>query len=307
MLKPRALGAGSRVALVAPASPFTREAFDLGIAELTRLGLEPVYDASVFATEGSYLAGTAALRAEAFLRAWEDPAVSGLLAVRGGYGSAQLLPLLPRARLRATPKLFVGYSDNTALLSFLTCQCGITTLHGPMLDGRLAVGEAAYHRPSFEALIGGHVPLALEPDALRVVRAGAFRGRLYGGNLSVLAASCGTPYACDPPPGCVLFLEDVNERPYRLDRLLTQLGQAGVLARAGALVFGEMRGCDERSGAVRAHDVIARVAEEFGGPVLTGFPSGHTTGSAWSLPFGVDVTVEAVTAPRIIIEESPVG
>jgi muramoyltetrapeptide carboxypeptidase len=116
----------------------------------------------------------------------------------------------------------------------------------------------------------------------------------------------GTPYAFAPPDGCVLFLEDVNERPYKIDRMLTQLRLGGVLGRARALVFGEMRDCDEPGGTVTARDVITRLTADFPGPVLFGFPSGHTTGPCWTLPLGVDVRVESGPRPVIVIEDAAV-
>src|SRR5690349_14777828 len=124
MLKPRALSPGDRIALVSPASPFSREEFDKGVGELRALGFSPAYDESVFAREG-YVSGPAALRARALRAAWADPSIAALVGVRGGYGSAQLLPLLDRDELIASPKAFVGYSDLTMLLSFLTTGCGI--------------------------------------------------------------------------------------------------------------------------------------------------------------------------------------
>ena len=306
MLKPRALRPGARVAIVSPASPFSRESFDRGIAELRRLGYEPVYDEDVFARAGAYLSGSAELRAAAFLRAWTDPSVSALVAARGGYGSVQILPSLDRQTLRRTPKLFVGYSDNTSILSWLTCQCGIVAVHGPMLDGRLGRGAAGYEDASFRSFLQGDTDVTLAPAGLHTLRDGNASGPLFGGTITQLAASLGTPYAFDPPEGCVLFLEDVNERPYRLDRLLTQLRLSGILGRARALVFGEMRGCDEPGGEALALDVIHSVAAACSGPVLAGFPSGHTTGPMWTLPLGVRVRVATTPAPRLIIEESPV-
>jgi muramoyltetrapeptide carboxypeptidase len=293
------------VAIVAPASPFARDEFDRGVAELGRLGFEPVFEDSVFARESGYLAGSADARAAAFLRHWEDPSVAALVAARGGYGSVQMLPLLDGGRLRAAPKLFIGYSDNTSLLSFLTCQCGLSALHGPMIEGRLA-GGTGYDRRSFLELTGGGAGLSLSPDGLTVVRPGAASGRLYGGTITQLVASLGTPFAFDPPAGCVLFLEDVNERPFRIDRMLTQLRLSGILSRAVALVFGEMRGCDEPGGEVTAASVIARLTSDCPGPVITGFPSGHSTGPVWSLPLGVTVRIVSAPVPSILVEESPV-
>ena len=140
-----------------------------------------------------------------------------------------------------------------------------------------------------------------------MLRPGRVQGPLFGGTIAQLVASLGTPFGFDPPDGCVLFLEDVNERPYRIDRMLTQLRLSGVLGRARALIFGEMRGCDEPGGAVTAREVIARLTVGFPGPVLFGFPSGHTSGPCWTLPFGVDVRVESAPRPLVVIEDSAVA
>jgi muramoyltetrapeptide carboxypeptidase len=303
--KAPALEPGSRIAVVSPASPSSGDVLDRGIAEIARLGFIPVHDESVFDREDGYLAGPAATRALAFLRYWDDPDIAALIAVRGGYGSVQLLPCLDCARLAAAPKLFIGYSDTTSILSWLTTACGIPALHGPMLDGRLALGPAGSDERSFTTLLRGGAGLELAPPGLEVLRAGEAIGTLAGGTMTQLTASLGTPYAFDPPAGCVLFLEDVNERPYRLDRMLTQLRLAGLLSRAVALVFGEMRGCDEPGVTLLARDVVRRLTVDFPGPVLYGFPSGHTAGPAWTLPLGVRVRV--VTAPpAIVVEEAPV-
>jgi muramoyltetrapeptide carboxypeptidase len=306
VIKPAAVHRGSRVAVVSPASPFSREEFESGVNELRRLGYEPTYEDDVFARSGTYLSGTPELRAAAFSRAWGDPSVAALIAVRGGYGSVQLLPLLDVEVIRRTPKLFIGYSDNTSLLSWLTCRCGITALHGPMIEGRLAKGPEGFDADSMLAFMQDGEGRLLNPDGLVVVRGGEAVGPLFGGTITQLAASLGTPYAFDPPAGCVLFLEDVNERPYRLDRLLTQLRLAGILGRARALVFGEMRGCDEANGQPSALDVIRDLATECAGPVITGFPSGHTTGPCWTLPLGVRVRIVTAPHPAVVVEESPV-
>jgi muramoyltetrapeptide carboxypeptidase len=306
VLKPPAVRPGARIGIVSPASPFSREEFERGLGELRRLGFEPTYDDDVFARTGSYLSGTAALRAAAFSRAWADPSIAALLAVRGGYGSVQLLPLLDQELIRRTPKLFIGYSDNTSLLSWLTCRCGITALHGPMIEGRLAKGKQGFDVDSMLGFMQDGEGRTLSPDGLAVVRGGEAAGPLFGGTITQLAASLGTPYAFDPPAGCVLFLEDVNERPYRLDRMLTQLRLAGILDRARALVFGEMRACDEANGQASALDVIRGLTTECEGPIITGFPSGHTTGPCWTLPLGVRVRIVTAPRPAVVVEESPV-
>jgi muramoyltetrapeptide carboxypeptidase len=307
VIKPRAVRPGDRVAIVAPSSPFARDEFDRGVTELRLLGYDPVYDASIF-EKGFFTSGSAEMRAAAFMRAWADPTVAALIAVRGGYGSVQLLPQFDSWRPQQAPKLFIGYSDNTSLLSWLTCQCGTTALHGPMLELRLARGEVGYDRPSFLKLLQGEGEgLVLAPSGLGTVRTGEASGPLFGGTITQLVGSLGTSYAFDPPQGSVLFLEDVNERPYRIDRMLTQLAQSGILRRAAALVFGEMRGCDDDRGGPSVGDVLEHAARAFAGPVLAGFPSGHTTGPCWTLPLGVQVRVRSAPRPAVIVEESPVS
>ena len=304
MPKPRAVGPGDRIAIVAPASNCSRDEFDRGANELRRLGYEPVFDPSVF-ERSTFTAGCARTRADAFRAAWMDPSVTALIAVRGGYGSVELLPLLEDLSVD-TPKLFVGYSDNTSLLTWLTVHRRVPALHGPMLEGRLAAGAAAYDVSSFQALLRGGRGLELRPEGARVLKDGEARGLLLGGTMTQLAASMGTPYAFDPPPGSILFLEDVNERPYRLHRLLMQLKLSGTLSRAAGLVFGEMRGCDEPDGGATASQVIETFAAECRGPVIAAFPSGHTTGPCWTLALGVTCRLATRPAPALIVEDPPV-
>ena len=307
MQKPRALRAGDRVALVAPASPFDRDEFDRGVDELRSLGFEPWFDDRVFARRG-YTAGDADLRAAAFMDAWCDPTVAALIAVRGGYGSVQLLPLIAPHVIRAHPKVFIGYSDTTSLLTFLTQSCGLVAIHGPMIDRRISGGTEKYDRESLLACVTRAEPMGeLAPHGLVPLRDGEAVGRLTGGTLTQLVASLGTPYAFDPPHGSVLFLEDVAERPYRLDRMVTQLRLAGIFDRARAIIWGQMPGCDEPSGTPSAREVLAEVCHRFNGPVIFGFPSGHSVGPSLTLPFGVNVRVVAGQRTMIIIEEAAVS
>src|SRR5258708_1848982 len=209
MLKPRALRPGDRIAIVAPASSFARESFDAGVGELRRLGYDPVYDDSVFARQ-RYTAGAAALRAAAFRRAWQDPSIAALMAVRGGYGSGQLLPLLDPADIRRSPQAFIGYSDNTSLLSWLTGECGLIAFHGPMLDGRFAKGETAYDLDTFTRVLTRAEPAGrISHPQVEALHAGEAQGVLLGGTLTNLTASLGTPYAFDPPAGHLLFIDYV--------------------------------------------------------------------------------------------------
>jgi muramoyltetrapeptide carboxypeptidase len=307
MRKPRALAPGDRLAVVAPASPFTRDDFDRGVSEIRRLGFEPVYDDTVFARQ-RYVAGSPAVRAAAIRAAWRDPSIAGVIGVRGGYGSAQLLPLLDRAEALRACKPFIGYSDLTAMLTFLTLSCQLVAFHGPMLAGRLGRGAEGYDEDSFRRALCRREPMGdLAPDGLEAIRPGSAAGLLVGGTLTQLLASLGTPYAFAPPEGYVLFLDEVGERPYRLDRMVTQLRQTGLLDRASAVVIGELPRCDEPSGDPTARAVMAELFADFSGPVLIGFPSGHTVSPAMTLPFGVVARVVADGRPRLVIEEPAVA
>lgn len=306
MLKPRALRPGDRLAVVAPASHFFRDEFEQGILELRHLGFEPVFDERVFARYG-YVAGETSLRTGAFLEAWKDPTIAGIIAVRGGYGSVQILPSLSRDTVRRTPKAFVGYSDLTSVLTHLSLGCGIVSFHGPMLAGKLGRGDGGYDRDTFMRALTEKKPLGeLAPANLDALNKGEASGPLFGGTLAQLVASLGTPFAFSPPAGHVLFLEDVNERPYRLDRMVTQLRLAEVLDRASAVVFGEFPGCDEPGGVPTARDALADLVRDFSGPVVFGFPSGHTAGPSMTLPIGVKVRVIADARSRLVVEEAGV-
>jgi muramoyltetrapeptide carboxypeptidase len=308
MQKPRALRPGDRIAIVAPASPFARDEFDAGVLELQRLGYEVVYDETVFARR-SYLAGEPQLRADAFRKAWNDDSIRAIIAVRGGYGSVQLLPLLNADEIKRSPKSFIGYSDNTSILSWLTTQCGVVSFHGPMVAGRLARGEAGYDRDTFERVLCRAEPAGpIEHEAVQTLRAGEAAGMLVGGTLTQLVASLGTPFAFDPPRGCILFLDEVAERPYRLDRMLMQLRLSGLLSRVAGIVFGELPRCDEPGDAgPLARSVVADVLTDFPGPLLFGLPSGHTNGACLTLPFGVRARLVAGSRSALVIEEAAVA
>jgi len=303
LVKYRPLRAGSRVQLVAPASPFDRAEFEAGLIELRRLGLEPVYDDTVFERRG-FLAGSAETRASALMQAWRQPDVDAIICVRGGYGSVEALPLLDRDQMLRTRTAFVGYSDVTSIHVFLNLGVGMASLHGPMIEGRLARGVSAYDPATFLRGLGTDPLGELTADGLEIVRPGEVSGPLFGGTLTQLLASLSTPFEFRPPAGHVLFLDEVGERPYRLHRMLTQLRLSGRLASAAAGVFGQWPRCDEPGGTVTARAVIKDVLDGFPGPVLFGFPSGHTTQALISLPLGVRARVVAHGTPALVVEES---
>jgi muramoyltetrapeptide carboxypeptidase len=306
MLKPHPLAPGDRVAIVAPASPFDRDRFDAGVAEVERLGLVPVVTRDLFARR-RYTAGDASSRARALNDAWRDPDIAGIIAARGGYGSAQVLPLLDGARARRARKPFIGHSDLTALLVYLSCHCGLVCFHGPMVLN-LSGGADSYDRESLlSAVMSRSGPGALCTTGVETLKPGETTGPLLGGTLTQLAASLGTPHAFRPPPGYVLLLEDVGERPYRLDRMVTQLTASGVLGLASGVVCGEFPGCDEPGGDPTARDVLTGLLADVPGPVLFGFATGHTAGPALTVPLGVRVRIVGGQQARVELLEAAVA
>lgn len=306
-LKVKPAGPGSRIGLVAPASPFDRDAFEAGVSELRRLGFEPVYDERVFERRG-YVAGEPRRRAAQLIDYWRRDDVAALIAVRGGYGSLQMLPFLSLADAqvaRHSRTAFVGYSDVTSVHVWLAACAGMVSIHGPMIDRRLSAGPAAYDPLSFLASLREEPMGELRPAGVEVLKEGEAEGPLFGGTLAQLLASIGTPWAFDPPHGHVLFIDEVGERPYRLDRMLVQLQQTGLLSRASGLVFGQMPKCDEPDGSVTARATVADVLRDFPGPVLYGFPSGHTVTPLVTLPFGVHARmICGAGAPGLMIDEA---
>ncbi len=303
--KGAALQAGGTVRLLAPASGFDRDEFQRGVDQLRAMGLTPTFDDRVFEREG-YVAGSAESRARQLREAWADPGTGAILAVRGGYGSVQMLPLLSPQVVGPAP--LVGYSDVTSLHVWLNCHVGVTSIHGPMIDRKIAAGTAAFDAGSFLGSLGPAPLGELAVDGLETVVAGDVTGALYGGTISQLLGSLGTPYAFAPPPGCLLWLDEVGERPYRLDRMMVQLRQSGLLARAVGVLVGQLPHCDEPDGRVRGWEVVADALRDFRGPVVMGFPSGHTTTTLYTLPLGVDVRLAAEKpSATVVVEEAAVA
>ena len=304
LLKFRPVRRGSRVALVAPASGFDRAEFDAGVTELQRLGLEPVWDDAVFDRQ-AMTAGRPRVRVMSLLRAFDEMGADAVISVRGGYGSVELLPLIDVDRIVKSRTAFVGYSDVTSLHSFIAARAGLASVHGAMIDRRIAVGPSAYDPVTFLGSLSDEPLGELAPQGLQTLIPGVATGPLAGGTLTQILASIATPYDFFPPAEHVLFLDEVNERPYRLHRMLMQLRLSGRLEKAGAVIFGEMPGCDEPSGKITAREVIQDVLQGFPGPVLFGFPSGHTISPTLSIPLGVrTVVVGHPFTPRVVFEEA---
>lgn len=296
MIKPSPLKIGDTLGVIAPAGVVDAAQLEAGLSRLKEMGFRTQVGDSVrrvFRT----MAGEDGERARDLVRMFSDPEVKAVLCARGGYGSARLIPFLDADLIRRHPKIFVGCSDITALLLFLTQVCGLVAFHGPMAAPHFGRRDDPLTRNHFlEMLTSPSKGAELSLSGVRVLRPGKAEGRLTGGCLSLLCSAVGTPV--DPrTEGAILFLEDVGEASYRIDRMLTHLKQAGKLAGVRGLLFGQMPGCHppEGSGGGLA-EVILDVLGDFSGPVLLGVPSGHGD-HCLTLPLGVRAEVSAPAHP----------
>ncbi len=287
-LPPR-LRIGDTVALVEPASPLDDPSrIDDIMATIRGMGLVPRLAPNVGAVEG-YLAGTDEQRAAAINAAYADPVIRALFAVRGGWGSARILPLLDWDLIRANPKLLIGFSDITALHLAFARRAGYPTIHAPNAGGRWPVDS--WNSLWWLAFAGAGPVLNLRrrtgtpSPAFKVLTHGIAEGRLLGGNLSVLSALVGTPWMPDMT-GAVLFLEDVGEAPYRIDRMMSQLTLSGILDRVAGVIFGQCTHCSPGGGdSVTVADVMRHHLGGLGVPACIGANIGHVANQL-SLPSG---------------------
>jgi muramoyltetrapeptide carboxypeptidase len=287
VILPPLLRRGDVVRVIAPASPFDPELLERGLAVLReRLGLLPRHRADLGARL-RYLAGDDARRLDEWREAVADPEARAIFCARGGYGTMRLLPSIDPASLVAAPKLLVGFSDVTALHAVLN-RAGLATVHGPVLTqlGR-APAEAVAHLAA--VLTGGPRPDGAGLTGSATLRPGRAVGPVLGGSLSLLAHLCGTPFL-PSFAGAILLLEDVDERPYRLDRYLTQLGLSGALRGVAAVALGQFTSCDAQG--VAGADVVREWAVGLGVPAIDGLPVGHED-SNHAVPLGATATLLA--------------
>lgn len=292
LTRPARLAAGARVAVVAPSGPVPEERLEAGLDILRGWDLDPVVAPHVLDRhdEFVYLAGTDADRAADFQAAWCDPDVAAVLCARGGYGAQRMIDLLDWDAIRAAgPKVFVGFSDITALHEAFATRVGLATLHGPMVSslGFLKNTRSQEHlratlfEPESVRTIASAEPAALVP--------GKARGVTLGGCVSLLAAELGTPHARPGARGGLLLIEDVGEEAYRLDRILTQLLRGGWLDGVAGIALGSWADCGPYD---RLRAVFADRLGALGVPVVEHFGFGHAEGSL-TMPFGVRAELDA--------------
>lgn len=311
-MKPKRLKAGDTIGMVLPASlELDRDSVQLAQEQLEALGFRVKVGAHVLDRWG-FLAGADRDRAADINTAFADPEVDGIFAYSGGWGSPRVLPYLDWRTIAANPKVLIGFSDLTGLINPVYQRTGLVTFHGP--NG--ASNFDPYTLDILRRVIMNAEPIGLlenpeknERDLVRrqyrpwTLRGGRARGRLVGGNLTLLAAMMGTPYEIDTE-GAILFIEDVREAPYRVDRMLTQLAQGGKFARVAGVAWGTCSDCRAAGPTLSWDEILGDHLGELGVPVVGGLAFGHIE-KKMTLPIGLEATLDA-DAGTIRIDESAV-
>jgi muramoyltetrapeptide carboxypeptidase len=297
LLRPPRLREGARVALVAPAGPVSDERLDIALDRCRRFGLDAVPGRSARAQHAGYLAGTDDDRLADLKWALSDPAIDAIWALRGGYGTMRLLAQLDLAPLQERPRAYIGFSDNTAVHLAIRAR-GVTSFHAPHAGGdATTLSESCFRRVLFHAEPAGVLPLPADRPGVALVGGAPVDAPLVGGNLALLAAMCGTP----APPvasGCILFIEDVGEATYRLDRAWMQLLLSGALDGVAGIAFGRFNECGAED---EVRELLHRLAAPLGVPVLADLPIGHEPDN-WTLPLGVRARLDVARSTIELLE-----
>src|SRR3989441_4156047 len=291
-VKPPALKPGDVVGIVAPASDIKRDLLESGCEALRKLGYKPFYFDSILERD-LYFAGSHERRAHELQEMFERDDVRAIICARGGYGANYLLNALDLRKIAHHPKIFVCYSDITTLLTYFADAGGFVTFYRSIVPKNFA-HENGVDLKSWEAALAGHSQWELELGTdvgVRPLSQGSAEGILYGGCLSMLVASLGTPYEIQTE-GTILFIEDVATKPYQVDRMLMQLKLAGNLADARGIIFGEMVDCVQKEQPHSLKKVVIRVVGDLRVPVAYGVRSGHVSSGNITLPIGIRATMK---------------
>lgn len=298
-IKPPALRPGDTIGIVAPASNIKPELLEAGCQTLRKLGYKPFYFDSIL-DQDLYFAGSVERRARELEAMFAIDEVRAILCARGGYGANYLLPAIDLEKIKSHPKIFMGYSDITTLSTYFADAAGFVTFHGPMVTKDFANSDGV-DLSSWQAAVNGSSSWALNLSqgcGVKPLLEGSAEGILYGGCLSMLVASLGTPYEIRTA-GTILFIEDIATRPYQIDRMLMQLKLAGKLNGVRGIIFGEMLDCVQNQGqSYTLEEVILRVVRELGVPVVYGLRSGHVSRENITLPIGIRAELQ-VSGPHI--------
>jgi muramoyltetrapeptide carboxypeptidase len=292
---PMPLREGDIVGIAAVSGPVTAADLEKGIEVLQGLELRVRLSLNIHKWK-DYLAGPDHDRVEELNKFLVDPAVRGIFFARGGYGSMRILPEINYKAILTDPKIMIGMSDLTALSMAVFQRCGVVTLAGPMIAGQVSSGLDEISMISFvealtEPLARYQIVREISSSGLKVLRRGKAKGPLLGGCLSLLVSLLGTPY-CPDFTGCVLFIEDVNEPPYRIDRMLTQMKLAGIFENIGGVIICQFSGDDPETVISTVERIVLNYVKPDIIPVISNFPHGHVLPNM-TLPVGVLVEFEA--------------
>lgn len=285
IIKPPALRPGHTIGIVAPASNIKQELLDQGCRELESLGFKTYYHPDI-TTSFRYFSGTRERRLGEFLEMLKRPDIHAIFCARGGYGSGQLIPSIDADLLRQNPKIINGSSDITFLLNWSE-RAGLVSFHGPMVATAIRQGTEGYDRQVLLDLLQGKHAVKFPTAATTVLRRGRAEGRLIGGCLSIVVATLGTRHEIDTRDS-IFVLEDLDTKPYQVDRMITHLKHAGKFDEVRGVVFGEMLNCIQNANqGYTLEEVLMDLLGEYNFPVLYGFPTGHTSRPNVIVPFGV--------------------
>lgn len=312
LIKPKRLTIGATIGLVAPSSPIALNRWQQTIINLEGMGFKLVYDEKAVLSVNGYLAGTDERRAKEINEMFANKEVDGIWCIRGGYGSARILPMLDYKMIRQNPKVLIGYSDITALLHGIFLKTGLVCFHGPVgasvftnyttkqITNVLMASETTYVIPFAEE------NLAEEDTVYQpfVVNAGQATGQLVGGNLTLVTSLMGTPYELDMKNKLV-FLEDIGEKPYRLDRMFTQLLLAGKLQEAAGIALGVFTDCEAplNSDSWTLREMITDRLKGLNIPVIYGLPFGHIS-NHFTIPLGIEATLNTEDKTLTLLENA---
>lgn len=296
MIRPKPLQKGDKVAIIAPASPSDKNLIDKCIASLNELGLKVVIGESCLSEHG-FLSGTDDIRANDINCMFADKNIKGIFALRGGYGCARLLDLIDFKLIKKNPKIFIGYSDITALHIAINQKSKLITYHGPMISTELIKGLDEYSADYYKKFIFEHEKIEelLNPEgnSLEIINNGIASGELIGGNLSLICSSLGTKYEINTK-NKILFLEEVDEVPYKVDRMLTHLKQSGKLKEANGIILGAFTNCiaPNNKKSLSLQEVFNEIILPLKKPTISNLACGHCLPTL-TLPLGEKVLLDA--------------
>lgn len=306
LIKPKSLKKGDTIGIIGTSSPAGIEKLDEGIKQLNKLGFKIKTSSSCYDSHG-YLAGIDMQRANDLNSMFLDNDVDGIICLRGGYGAMKILDMIDENAIKNNPKVFVGYSDITALHLYINQLCDVVTFHGPMVASDFSQELDEFCQNSFLQAVSSSEAMGLmenpENSSIDTLVKGVANGEIIGGNLALVSGTMGTKYEIDTK-GKILFLEEIGEEPYRIDRMLTQLALAGKFSDAEGVILGDWNDCESKKhpNSLSLMDVFKEIIVPFNKPTIYNLKSGHCTPKL-TIPFGVKATLDA-TQGKLFIEEA---